>query len=137
MARQTVYDYIRKKYDILPEFPWRRYGGNAVFRHEDNGKWFALVMEVPADRVGAPGTGYITAVNLKAADPFFRDMVIQEPGIIPAYHMNKQHWITVLLDGTVPDENIFEVYTVRAVSRSFFTCAQTDAVVSFSGFDAQ
>ena len=109
MDRQTVYDYIRKKYDILPEFPWRRYGVNAVFRHEDNGKWFALVMEVPADRVGAPGTGYITAVNLKAADPFFRDMIIQEPGIIPAYHMNKQHWITVLLDGTVPDENVFEL----------------------------
>jgi len=39
-------------------------------------------------------------------DPFFRDMLIQENGIMPAYHMNKQHWITVLLDGTVQDEKV-------------------------------
>jgi hypothetical protein len=45
-------------------------------------------------------------INVKVDDPFFRDMLIQENGIMPAYHMNKQHWITVLLDGTVQDEKV-------------------------------
>ena len=44
MDRQMVFDYINKKYRTLPEYPWRRYDSNAVFRHADNRKWFALVM---------------------------------------------------------------------------------------------
>ena len=35
--RQTVYDYIKKIYKVSPEFPWRKYDGNAVVRHADKG----------------------------------------------------------------------------------------------------
>ena len=48
-------------------------------------------------------------INLKIDDMFFRDMLIRESGIMPAYHMNKMHWITVLLDGTVPEDNVFQL----------------------------
>ena len=51
----------------------------------------------------------MNVINLKVDDLFFRDLLIQEPGITPAYHMNKQHWVTVLLDGTVPEERVFEL----------------------------
>ena len=104
--RQAVYDYIKKKYKVSPEFPWRKYPGNAVFRHDDNRKWFALIMDVEGDKVGVSGTDYVDVINLKVDDMFFRDMIIQEDGIMPAYHMNKMHWITVLLDGTVPEERV-------------------------------
>ena len=109
MDRQTVFDYIKKKYKVLPEYPWRRYDSNAVFRHNDNKKWFALVMEMQRDKLGFSGTEYVDVVNLKIDDMFFRDMIIRENGILPAYHMNKMHWITVLLDGTVAEEKIFEL----------------------------
>ena len=109
MDRQTVFDYIRKKYKTLPEYPWRRYDENAVFRHADNKKWFALVMGLQADKIGGRGDAWIDVVNLKIDDMFFRDMILQEEGILPAYHMNKMHWITVLLDGTVPEERVFEL----------------------------
>ena len=56
MDRQTVFDYIKKKYKVLPEYPWRRYDSNAVFRHNDNKKWFALVMEMQRDKLGFSGT---------------------------------------------------------------------------------
>lgn len=46
-------------------------------------------------------------INLKIDDLFFRDMIVREDGIMPAYHMNKMHWITVLLDGTVTEEKVF------------------------------
>ncbi|MBR3166038.1 MAG: MmcQ/YjbR family DNA-binding protein [Lachnospiraceae bacterium] len=109
MDRQMVYDYIKQKYKVLPEYPWRKYGGNAVFRHSDNNKWFALVMDIQRDRVGLAGEEYVDVINLKVDDMFFRDLIIQENGIMPAYHMNKMHWISVLLDGTVPEERVFDL----------------------------
>lgn len=109
MDRQTVFDYIKKKYHVLPEYPWRKYDSNAVFRHTDNKKWFALVMDVQSHKLGLPGSEYIDAVNLKIDDIFFRDIIIKEDGIMPAYHMNKMHWITVLLNGTVPEKRVLEL----------------------------
>ena len=109
MDRRTVFDYIRKKYKMLPEYPWQKYDNNTVFRHPDNKKWFALVMGVQSNKLGLPGDGYIDVVNLKIEDMFYRDMIIREEGIMPAYHMNKMHWVTVLLDGTVSDDQVFEL----------------------------
>ncbi|MBQ9032498.1 MAG: MmcQ/YjbR family DNA-binding protein [Parasporobacterium sp.] len=109
MDRQTVYDYIRKKYKTEPEYLWRKFPGYAAFRHADNNKWFALSADVVGEKVGVPDQEMVEVVNLKVDDPFFRDMIIQEPGIMPAYHMNKLHWITVLLDGTVPEERVFDL----------------------------
>ena len=65
MDRQTVFDYIKKKYHVLPEYPWRKYDSNAVFRHTDNKKWFALVMDVQGNKLGLSGSEYIDVVNLK------------------------------------------------------------------------
>lgn len=109
MNRQAVFDYIRKKYKVSPEYPWRKYDGNAVFRHADNKKWFALAMDVQRNRLGMSGSDYVDVINLKVNDMFFRDMLIQEDGIMPAYHMNKLHWISVLLDGSVPEEKVHEL----------------------------
>ena len=43
--REEIFTYIKKKYKVSPEYPWGKYENNAVFRHSDNQKWFALVME--------------------------------------------------------------------------------------------
>ncbi len=105
--RQAVFDYIKKKYKVSPEYPWSKFDGNAVFRHGDNNKWFALVLSAGKCKLGLSGDGYADAVNLKVDDMLFRDMLLREDGILPAYHMNKQHWITVLLDGTVAEDKVF------------------------------
>ena len=109
MDRQTLYDYIKDKYKSSPEYPWKRYPSNAVFRHTDNRKWFALVMTVEMDKLGLHCPDTVDVVNLKIDDLFFRDMIIQDEGIMPAYHLNKMHWITVLLDGTVPDDRVYDL----------------------------
>lgn len=107
--REFVFDYIKKKYKVSPEYPWSKYDSNAVFRHADNNKWFALVMSVQKNKLGLSGDDYVDVVNLKMDDMFFRDIIIQEAGIMPAYHMNKLHWITVLLDGTVASEKVLDL----------------------------
>ena len=104
VMRQKLFGHIKKKYKVKQEYPWRKYPDYAVLRHSDNNKWFALVAEVERTRLGLPGDEYVPIVNLKVDDLMFRDMLIQEEGIMPAYHMNKQYWITVLLDGSVSKE---------------------------------
>ena len=114
--RKRLFTYIKKKYKVEPEYPWSRYDTNAVFRHVENKKWFALVMDVRREKLGLPGDGEVTVMNLKVDDPFFRDMIIREDGITPAYHMNKQHWITVLMDGTVPEERMYALLEMSYLS---------------------
>ena len=74
-----------------------------IFRHHDNNKWFALIGTVPRSILKLSGDGDVDIINLKTNDAeFFRGV----KGVLPAYHMNKNHWITVLLDGTIPLKNI-------------------------------
>ena len=113
MDRQKVLDYINKKYKVQPEYPWRTSPNSAVFRHSDNNKWFALLMDIPGDKVGLPTADYVDVINLKIDDMIFRDMIIQEAGIMPAYHMNKMHWVSVLLDGTVPENKVLDLIDMR------------------------
>ena len=110
--RETIFAYIKKKYKVSPEYPWAKYDGNAVFRHSDNKKWFALVMGVEKDKLGLSGAEYVDVINLKIDDMMFRDILVQQEGILPGYHMNKEHWITVLLDGTVEEAKVYDLIDV-------------------------
>ncbi|MCH5339697.1 MAG: MmcQ/YjbR family DNA-binding protein [Acetatifactor sp.] len=107
--RETIFAYIKKKYKVSPEYPWAKYDDNAVFRHSDNKKWFALVMGVEKNKLGISGSEYVDVINLKIDDMMFRDILVQQEGIIPGYHMNKEHWITVLLDGTVEEAKVYDL----------------------------
>ena len=109
MDRKTVTAYIKKKYGTSPEYLWKRYPDYAVFRHEDNNKWFALTAGVPGSKLGLSGDDPIDVINLKIDDLFFRDMLIREEGVFLGYHMNKLHWISVLLDGTVSEQRVYEL----------------------------
>ena len=119
--RQTVMNYMKKKYRVSPEYPWRRTPDSAVFRHDDNRKWFALIMTVPGNRVGLPGEEPVDVINLKVDDLFYRDMIITREGIMPAYHMNKLHWISARLDGSVEKNQLFDLidlsYSATASSK--------------------
>ena len=63
-------------------------------------------MDVQGNKLGLSGSEYIDVVDLKMDDLFFRDIIIKEDGIMPAYHMNKMHWVTVLLNG-MENEQVF------------------------------
>ena len=66
-------------------------------------------MNVSGVKLGLGTTASIPVINLKIDDPVFRDILIDQPGIIPAYHMNKRQWITVFLDGTVSRERVYDL----------------------------
>jgi predicted DNA-binding protein (MmcQ/YjbR family) len=62
--KDKVFKYIKDKYKASPEYLWRRYPGYAVFRHEDNSKWFAVVMDVTRDKVGLNGEERIDILDM-------------------------------------------------------------------------
>jgi predicted DNA-binding protein (MmcQ/YjbR family) len=48
-------------------------------------------------------------VSLKCDPPIAIGLRAAYPAIIPGYHLNKRHWNTVTLDGSVPDRLVFEM----------------------------
>ncbi len=105
MDREQVMSYISQTYGADPEHPWEKYPGYTVFRHGNNKKWFALVMDVTGDKLGLPGREPIDVMNVKC-DPRLMGSLRQEAGIYPAYHMSKASWLTVALDGSVSEEKL-------------------------------
>lgn len=98
--------YIEETYGAGPEFLWAHTPNNAVFRHQHSGKWFAaLLLDMPKKRLGLPGPDTVDILDLKCA-PLMTGSLIDGESILPGYHMNKEHWITVLLNGSVPWEQI-------------------------------
>ena len=105
MNREELEAYILNHYSTEADYPWADTPRAAVFRHAGNRKWFALITEVPRDRLGLAGTEPLDVVNFKC-DPVMIASLRGETGIFPAYHMNKASWITVALDGSVSAETI-------------------------------
>ena len=106
----TIIENIKSEYNTKPEFLWLdRYPGYAVFRHGDNKKWFALVATISAASLGLKENGQIDVINLKFDKNQTYDFAETSDHIFPAYHMNKNNWITIWLDGTLPNGLIFEL----------------------------
>ena len=103
MTRQEVFDYCRRHYGTEPDYPWQDL--NAVLRHKENNKWYAVILEVGRDKLGLPGDGAVDVMNVKC-DPILSGPLRGQPGYFPAYHMNKERWLSILLDGPQPDEEI-------------------------------
>lgn len=104
--REDILDFAEKQYHTEPEYPWRRYPNYAVLRHADNQKWYAVIMDVPKEKLGLQGKEKVNILNVKC-DPMMSGFFTSENGILPAYHMNKENWISVLLDGSVDKELVF------------------------------
>ena len=79
--------YAGDTFGTEPEYLWARLPEAYVLRHETGGKWYAIGMPVRRDRLG-------------------------RPGFLPAYHMSKTQWVSILLDGTVPEEEIKDLLNI-------------------------
>ena len=105
-----VIKHIKSEYGAEPEFLWPdRYPSYAVFRHGDNKKWFALVATIASKSLGLEDDKMIDVVNLKFDKNQTYDFAETSDHIFPAYHMNKNNWITIWLDGALSDELVFEL----------------------------
>ncbi|MFS9171589.1 MmcQ/YjbR family DNA-binding protein [Streptococcus infantis] len=98
---------VQEKYGNQLEYLWEKSPDTAVLRHEDNKKWYAILMRIPWDRLDKEREGLVEAVNLKhdqVAD------LLSQNGVYPAFHMNKRYWISLPLDDTLTDEKVLELF---------------------------
>ncbi len=106
ITREEVLTYVREQYGVQPDYPWMRTPNYAILRHANSRKWFAAVMDITEDKLGLPTARLVDAMNLKC-DPLVIRSLLGEPGIYPAYHMNKEHWITIHLWSEIPKERVY------------------------------
>lgn len=97
--------YVAERYGISPDYPWIDEPDYAVLRHADGGKWFAVIMLITARRLGLYSDEPTYVLNVKC-DPALIGSLIDGKAYFPAYHMNKEHWLSVKLDGSAPEEEV-------------------------------
>ena len=105
MTRQELTDYIFDAFSVEPDYPFPRDDVTCVFRHTDNRKWFGIMMKIPYRTLGMNRDRETDIVNIKC-DPVLMGSLRGKPGFRPAYHMNKDKWITILLDGSAGREEV-------------------------------
>lgn len=105
MNRNEFINYVQTAYGVKGDNPWQKDPESTVFRHIGNRKWFALVMTVKRSSLGLDGEELIDIVNFKC-DKVMVGSALGNNGFYPAYHMNKENWITAALDGSASEENI-------------------------------
>ena len=103
--RNAIIQYIQDTYSAEAEYLWADTPDCAVFRHPSSKKWFGITMNVLPDRLGLDGEKAIDIINVKCG-PVMVGSLLTEESFFPAYHMNKTNWITILLDGSVPNHKI-------------------------------
>ena len=104
MNRQSFLKYSLNTYNTAPDYPFDEDFETAVLRHSDNKKWYALVMRIPRSKLGLDSDEMVDVVNLKLPTEMFGSFGVED-GVYPAYHMNKLHWISVILQDA-PDDVI-------------------------------
>ncbi|MBE6675215.1 MAG: MmcQ/YjbR family DNA-binding protein [Ruminococcaceae bacterium] len=102
MTKQEFFTYCKESFGTLPDYPFEEDFETAVMRHTATRKWYAIAMRVPRRKFGQASDEVIDVVNLKLPTEMFGSFGA-DVGVYPAYHMNKLHWISVLLPD-VPED---------------------------------
>ena len=97
-TRQDVIDFCKTFENVYEDYPFRD-DNWTLMRHCNNKKSFATVFE---------RNGKIW-INVKCEPNFTYFWRNAFEGVIPAYHMNKEHWNSIILDGTVPDDAVMNM----------------------------
>ena len=103
MTRQYVFDWCSQQYGTEEDYPW--FDSNAVLRHANSKKWYGVVLVVDGRKLGLDEDGIVNVLNVKC-DPIMIGSLRLQDGFFPAYHMNKDTWISILLDRPELDESI-------------------------------
>ena len=96
MTKEEVLTHCLNTYATQPDYPFDDWMESAVLRHTDNQKWYAIAMRVSRRKFGLNSDEEVDVVNLKLPTEMFGSFGAAD-GVYPAYHMNKLHWISVIL----------------------------------------
>ena len=105
---KEIIKHIKEKYNDDLEFLWKKFNGNAIWRNKKNNKWYAALLIIPENKIGIDSDKIIEIIDLRYQKELIKEL-IDNKKIFPGYHMNKNSWITIKLDGTIETQKIFEL----------------------------
>lgn len=97
--------YVREKYGDELEFLWEKFPDNAIWRRKDNEKWYGALLTVKASKLSLDGDTISEILDLRIK-PEEIETTVDHKRFFMGYHMNKKHWYTLLLNGSIPTEEI-------------------------------
>lgn len=98
-------EYVREKYGDELEFLWEKTPDCAVWRRKDNRKWYAAILTVQYIKLGIEREGTVELIDMRM-EPTELEKAVDNVTYFRGYHMNKKHWVTMLLDGSAPYDEI-------------------------------
>ncbi|MFC3932109.1 MmcQ/YjbR family DNA-binding protein [Streptococcus dentapri] len=110
--------HLQKKYGDQFDYPFTKYPQYASYRHPANRKWYALIFNLQLGKLDFDRSQLtqqeleheLEVVNIKIDKEQERlEELLNIDGIYPSYHMNKKSWISIVLDGQLADEFLYEL----------------------------
>ncbi|MGT2960400.1 MmcQ/YjbR family DNA-binding protein [Streptococcus caballi] len=104
-------DWIASEWGDPVDYPFEKYPQYASYRV--GGKWYALIFPLKLEKLGFSGAiaeQEVEVVNLKV-EPTEIANLLSKDGIFPSYHMSKKSWVSVVLDDSLSDEELWELVT--------------------------
>jgi predicted DNA-binding protein (MmcQ/YjbR family) len=102
MTKTEFFDFCRLSFGTNPDYPFDEDIETAVMRHRDNKKWYAIVMRVSRRKLGIDSDELVDVVNTKLPPEMMGSFTASD-GVYPAYHMNKMHWVSIILPDAESD----------------------------------
>ena len=102
-----INNYIKEKYKDNPEFLWSKFPGYAIYRNKNNEKWYSIIMNISSNKLDKD-IGEVEIINIKLNENKIMNLLKKE-GFYKAYHMNKKDWISIILNDTLEDKEIFSL----------------------------
>ena len=96
MTIENLIKYVESEYGIKYDTPFKE-SDILIFRQKGNKKWFGAVLPVEKNKITGNESRIVDVLDLKC-DPMLRQPLLQNKGVYVAYHMNKVHWISVILE---------------------------------------
>ena len=97
--------YVKDTYGDDPEYLWKKFPNNAIWRRKDTGKWYGALLTVSKSKLGLASDEMVEILDLRGKPEEIQEL-IDGQCYYAGYHMNKKHWYTMLLDNSVPYDEI-------------------------------
>lgn len=97
-TREEAIHYCASLENTYEDYPFRDKNWT-VMRHKSNKKVFAWIFEKDG----------LIWINMKCQPDWLDFYRNTYPSVVPAFHLNKDHWNSIILDGTVPEDVIHDM----------------------------
>jgi predicted DNA-binding protein (MmcQ/YjbR family) len=102
---EILIEYVKNTYGDELEFLWQKFPDNAVWRRKDNNKWYGAILTVQGTKIGLKTNQIVEIIDLRM-NPENKNEILSKENYYPGWHMNKNSWYTIVLDGSVPNDEL-------------------------------